>query len=140
MANLPLEDGLGQDFGVQVKLDELRELNERGDLEEALDDKNQPNLKRAQKWGRSYRGSDSNGEALDEKLGKDRPMLPICPYGCGREGTLLELIMGTDGRALGIFNDHPCTCVFVADLQMGEPPKPRKLEIGPDGEYHEVEG
>jgi hypothetical protein len=27
--------------------------------------------------------------------------------------------------------------VFVADMQMGEPPKPRKMVIGADGEYHE---
>lgn len=65
--------------------------------------------------------------------------LPICPYGCDREGTLLEIVMGPDNRALGIFNDHPCTCVFVADIQLGEPPAKKKLIIGPDGQYHEVE-
>jgi hypothetical protein len=65
--------------------------------------------------------------------------LPICPYGCGREGTLLEIVTGPDNRAVGIFNDHPCSCIFVADIQLGEPPTKKKLVIGPDGEYKEVD-
>lgn len=137
-SNLPLEEGLGKKLEVKKMVTAILKLGDQGELEQHLNDPNNP-LQRARVWKRDY-SSDGNGRALDEKLGKDRPMLPICPYGCGREGTLLELIYGTDGRAMGIFNDHPCTCVFVADLQMGEPPKPRKMEIGPDGEYHEVEG
>lgn len=65
--------------------------------------------------------------------------LPICPYGCDREGTLLEVVMGEDGNAYGIFNDHPCNCIFVAEIQVPEPPKAMKMVIGPDGEYHEVQ-
>lgn len=90
-------------------------------------------MDQARNWGRG-----SNYKDLVKLHGKDYPNLPICPYGCGRAGTLLEIVMGTDGRAVGIFNDHPCSCVFIADLQMGEPPTKKKLEIGPDGEYHEV--
>lgn len=71
----------------------------------------------------------SKGEMVGGKL-------PICPYGCGRQGTLLEIVMTEDGRAIGIFNDHPCTCVFCADVEIGEPPTKRKMVIGPDGEYH----
>lgn len=63
--------------------------------------------------------------------------LPICPYGCGRQGTLLEIVMKEDGTALGIFNDFPCSCIFYADVSVGEPPTKRKLVIGPDGELHE---
>jgi hypothetical protein len=75
----------------------------------------------------------------------DRPhlkgrRLPICPYGCDREGTLLEIVMKPDGRALGIFNDHPCSCIFVADIEVGEPPTKRKMVVGPDGELHLSDG
>lgn len=70
---------------------------------------------------------------------KPRPgRLPICPYGCGREGTLLEVIMTDDGRAIGIFNDHPCSCIFTADIEVGEPPTKKKYVIDADGDLQEV--
>lgn len=126
MANLPTNDAFGKDVSVDQKVEELRKLTY-----DELGSKMEP----AQKWGRG-----ANYRELDAIHGKDRPMLPICPYGCGRAGTLLEIVMGTDGRAMGIFNDHPCSCVFVADIQLGEPPTKKKMVIGADGEYHEVEG
>jgi hypothetical protein len=81
------------------------------------------------KWGRDK----VNRKLHPEITGR----LPICPYGCGREGTLLEIVMTEGGQAIGIFNDHPCGCVFYADIEIGEPPTKRKLVIGSDGEYHE---
>jgi hypothetical protein len=65
--------------------------------------------------------------------------LPICPYGCGEEGQLKEIVMGDDGQAVGIFCDSD-GCVFRADIEIGEPPSKRKLVIGPDGELKEEGG
>ena len=81
---------------------------------------------RAEQWSRKGRGLKGG--------------LPICPSGCGREGTLLEIVKQDDGRYLGIFNDHPCSCVFIADIQVGEPPTKQKYAIGADGEMHVVDG
>lgn len=91
--------------------------------------------RRAQYWSRS--GQSGTDDMTGQKL---KGGLPICPYGCGREGTLLEIVKQTDGRYLGIFNDHPCSCIFVADIEVGEPPTMHKYEIGADGEMHLVEG
>jgi hypothetical protein len=93
----------------------------------------------AKKWGRDM-SYGSNRKELDAIFGKQRPLLPICPYGCGREGTLLEVVMLEGGRAMGIFNDYPCSCIFVADIQLPEPPRQRKqkIVIGADGEAHMV--
>ncbi len=100
-------------------------------------------------WGKPYKPGDRGDTAskkvvewgIDVGSRRDHPevigRLPICPYGCGREGTLLEIVMGEGGQAIGIFNDRPCTCVFRADIELGEPPTKRKLVIGPDGEMHE---
>lgn len=89
--------------------------------------------KMSEAWGRGI-----NWREMRKIHGDNVPTLPICPYGCGRAGTLLEIVMGPDNRALGIFNDHPCYCIFVAEMQLGEPPAKKKLVIGADGEYHEV--
>ncbi len=98
---------------------------------------NKVRVERAVTWRRS-KGTGNNREAMDKIFGKERPLLPICPYGCGREGTLLEVTMLADGRAMGIFNDYPCSCIFIADIQLPEPPRQRKqkLVLGADGEYH----
>lgn len=95
----------------------------------------------AKVWGKS-----TNAEArahFDRTLGKDRPALPICPYGCGSEGTFLESMMLADGRCLGIYTDYPfCSdgCIFVAEIQQQEPPKQRKQELRlVNGEYQYVE-
>lgn len=94
---------------------------------------------RAEHWGRSK--DPAQLKYLDKKFGKGRPLMPICPYGCDREGTLLEIVMGDDGQAVGIFNDYPCNCIFTADIQVGDPPKTRKnkLVMNADGEMVEVE-
>lgn len=92
------------------------------------------NYRQAIKTGKDPLDEDNELERATSWRGR----LPICPYGCGREGTLLETVMGSDGRATGIFNDHPCGCIFVADIEVGEPPAKSKLVIGPDGEYKEV--
>jgi hypothetical protein len=78
----------------------------------------------AQLWKRG-----TNSRVLDKIFGKERPLLPICPYGCGREGTLLEVVMMTDGKAMGIFNDYPCSCIFVAEIQLPPNPNERKQKI-----------
>lgn len=96
----------------------------------------------AKQWGKS---TDARARAYwDEKLGVDRPALPICPYGCGSEGTFLEAVAMTDGRMLGIYTDWPsCSdgCIFVAEIQEQEPPtkRKRKLVVGPTGDLIEVE-
>ncbi len=57
---------------------------------------------------------------------------PICPYGCGEEGELKEIVM-KDGKAIGLYRDSE-GLVFTADLQMSPKPTGRKIQIGPDGE------
>jgi hypothetical protein len=95
----------------------------------------------AESWGRSH--DDRAAAYWDKKLGKDRPALPICPYGCGSEGTFLEAVMLADGKSLGIYTDWPfCSggCIFVAEIQQQEPPKKRKQELRiVNGEYQYVE-
>jgi hypothetical protein len=88
----------------------------------------------SREWGEG--GNNHRGEI---KKGHKPGRLPICPYGCGREGTLLEIVMTDDGRAIGIFNDHPCSCVFTADIEVGEPPTKKKYKVDVDGELREVE-
>lgn len=61
-------------------------------------------------------------------------MRPICPYGCGEEGELVEIVL-KDGKALGIYRDSE-QLKFTADLQMAPKPTGRKIKIGPDGEPH----
>lgn len=63
---------------------------------------------------------------------------PICPYGCGEEGNLLE-VMVKDGKALGIYTHSAEIKPFTAELQMSPKPTGRKIEIGADGEPHIVE-
>lgn len=58
---------------------------------------------------------------------------PICPYGCGQEGNMLEVIM-RDGKAIGIYTHKHAINPFTADLQMSPKPTGRKIVIGPDGE------
>ena len=87
-----------------------------------------PSADMAKQWG-----TGTNRKLHKEYSGR----LPICPYGCGREGTLLEIVMSTDGKATGIFSDYPCTCIFRAEIEVGDPPTKRKLVIGPDGELTE---
>lgn len=67
-----------------------------------------------------------------------RNMRPICPYGCGEEGSLLEVIV-KDGKALGIYTHSADVKLFTADLQMSPKPTGRKIVIGADGEPHLVE-
>lgn len=57
---------------------------------------------------------------------------PICPYGCGEEGQLLEIVM-KDGKALGIYEDS-CKCKFTADLAMAPKPTGRKIQLNASGE------
>jgi hypothetical protein len=78
-----------------------------------------------------------HGAQLDREYGVNRPMLPICPYGCGEEGQFREVVMEEDGNAVGVFQDSD-GCIFTADIQVSEPPAKRKLMIGPDGELKEV--
>jgi hypothetical protein len=98
--------------------------------------------RRAQYWSESrpedLEEHENEQREQDRKFGKQRTPLPICPYGCGREGTLLEVVIREGGQAIGIFNDHPCSCIFIADIQLPEPPRQRKqkLVLGADGEYH----
>lgn len=63
---------------------------------------------------------------------------PICPYGCGEEGNLLEVVMEGD-KAVGIYTHRGSIKPFTADLQMSPKPTGKKLQLGPDGEYHMVE-
>jgi hypothetical protein len=91
---------------------------------------------RAEVWSKQ-------GHLYGDPLSRKRAIkggLPICPYGCGREGTLLEIVRQDDGRYIGIFNDDPCSCIFIADIQVGEPPNKQRYEIGPDGEMQLVDG
>jgi hypothetical protein len=85
--------------------------------------------RRSRRWGKL---DDSGRNAYGGTVA-----LPICPYGCGEEGQLLEVVMGEDGGGIGIFTDSD-GCRFTADVEVGEPPTKKKLVIGPDGEYHEV--
>lgn len=64
---------------------------------------------------------------------------PICPYGCGEEGTLLEVITKFDGVAVGVYTHSDSVKPFTADLVMKPNPKERKLVLGMDGQYSEVE-
>lgn len=64
---------------------------------------------------------------------KWRNRRPICPYGCGEEGSLLEIIM-KDGKALGIYTHSESVKPFTAELQMSPKPTGRKIQIGADGE------
>lgn len=57
---------------------------------------------------------------------------PICPYGCGQEGELVEIVL-KDNKALGIYRDSE-QLMFTADLQMSPKPTGRRIVIGPDGE------
>ncbi len=63
---------------------------------------------------------------------------PICPYGCGEEGTLLEIIV-KDGKALGIYTHSESVKPFTADLQVSPKPTGGKIVIGADGEPKLVE-
>lgn len=63
---------------------------------------------------------------------------PICPYGCGEEGNLLEVVM-KDGKALGIYTHSGNIKPFTAELQIAPKPTGRKIAIGPDGEPHMVD-
>lgn len=63
---------------------------------------------------------------------------PICPYGCGEEGQLLEIMM-QDEKTIGIYTHSTSVKPFTSDLQMAPKPTGRKLAIGPDGEYTMVE-
>jgi hypothetical protein len=90
------------------------------------------NTGRAMEWDIAREWGIGNNRRYDNKEYTGR--LPICPYGCGREGTLLEVVMSTDGKATGIFSDHPCTCIFRADIEIGEPPTKRKLVVDASGE------
>lgn len=67
---------------------------------------------------------------------KWRNRRPICPYGCGEEGQLLEIIM-KEGKALGIYEDS-CKCKFTADLQMAPKPTGHKLQKNASGEMEIV--
>lgn len=85
------------------------------------------------RWGRG-----TNWRDRPKTLQDPRIRLPICPYGCGEEGQLKEIVMGEGGQAVGIYADSD-GCVFRADIQLGEPPTKRKLVLGPDGELKEEE-
>lgn len=135
MANLPMMDGFASPEHIKEVIDQYKD--------QSYDDLSK--LKRATRWMQpkpperdDFETHEMFVKAQDAYRSKGR--LPICPYGCDREGTLLEIVMGTDGRAMGIFNDHPCSCVFIADIQLGdEPPTTKKMEIGPNGDYQEVD-
>lgn len=64
---------------------------------------------------------------------KWRNRRPICPYGCGEEGNLLEIIMQGD-KAVGIYTHSGSVKPFTAELQMAPKPTGRKIVIGSDGE------
>jgi hypothetical protein len=63
---------------------------------------------------------------------------PICPYGCGEEGELVEIIVKPgDITATGVYRDSE-QLVFTAPMKMMPKPATRKLVRGPDGELHET--
>jgi len=114
------------------KFGDVKPMSKKEALSYAKDLMSRGPQERAKRWSRTGDIS-RDGEKISGGL-------PICPYGCGREGTLLEIVRQDDGRYTGIFNDHPCSCVFIADIEIGEPPTKRRQVIGPDGEMHIVEG
>lgn len=57
---------------------------------------------------------------------------PICPYGCGEEGQLVEIIQTKDGTT-GLYKDSE-GLIFTSPLAAKPKPNERKLVIGPDGE------
>jgi hypothetical protein len=61
---------------------------------------------------------------------------PICPYGCGEEGTLMEVVV-KDGKAIGFYTHSQSVKPFTAELEMLPSPTSRKLVLGLDGEMHE---
>ena len=63
---------------------------------------------------------------------------PICPYGCGQEGTLIEVVV-QNKKALGIYTHSESYKPFTADLEMAPKPTGQKIVIGADGEAHMVE-
>ena len=48
--------------------------------------------------------------------------------------------MKEDGQAVGIFQDLPCSCIFYADIEVGEPPTKKKYVVDMDGEIKESHG
>jgi hypothetical protein len=62
---------------------------------------------------------------------------PICPYGCGQEGQLKEIVM-RDGKAVGVYRDSE-GLIFIAPMKMRPNPAQKKLVVGPDGEVNMVE-
>lgn len=58
---------------------------------------------------------------------------PICPYGCGEEGELVEIVVEPGKGAIGYYKDSE-QLVFTAPMKMQPKPSTKKLHIGPDGE------
>lgn len=126
-------------------------MNDNGDDGDMLSDKEHERYVEAERKGiTNFRGArmtyiDPTITLEDVKKGKGehatewRNRRPICPYGCGQEGNLLEVIM-RDGKAIGIYTHKHAINPFTADLQMSPKPTGRKIVIGPDGEPTYSEG
>lgn len=63
---------------------------------------------------------------------------PICPYGCGQEGVLVEIIVEPgESKATGYYKDSE-QLLFTAPMELRPKPSTRKIVRGPDGELHET--
>jgi hypothetical protein len=58
---------------------------------------------------------------------------PLCPYGCGEEGQLKEIIVTPGKGAVGIYRDS-VGLIFTAPMKMRPKPSTKSIAIGPDGE------
>lgn len=79
---------------------------------------------------RAYHGN--TAKIADGWVGKGVVRRPICPYGCGEEGVLHEIIQTEEG-AVGVYHDSE-GLVFTSSLATKPKPNSRKLVVGPDGE------
>lgn len=79
----------------------------------------------------------------DRKLDKEREIknwagtktvrTPICPFGCGEPGILIDIVQTAEGT-IGIYKDPAMCCTFQSMISAKPKPNTRKLVVGPDGE------
>lgn len=75
----------------------------------------------------------------DKEATQWRNRRPICPYGCGQEGQLVEIVVTPGKGAIGYYKDSE-QLVFTAPMKMMPKPSSKKIVIGPDGEPQLTEG
>lgn len=84
-----------------------------------------------------YRRGETNRDGAARKwrheATKWKNRRPICPYGCGQEGVLTEIVVVPGRGAMGYYKDSE-QLIFTAPMKMQPKPSSKKLVIGPDGE------